>query len=245
MNLPDKTFLKKTVTLHESDFDCNGDLKLNRIMQLLQDAATEHAEQLGLGWKAMDGRCMVWMISKIKVVLHRAVGRSTPRFTLYTWPLAPVRFFTDRCFEAVTEQGEPLFSALSQWMIIHRDQRKILPAAVMNEFYHGEYSDVKNDSDGFARVRADEGFSLQYVRDIRRSDLDLNGHVNNTNYVTYAVDALPADARVCAAELAYHKELRCGDRVEILSKQIGDTVEIVGQREETCFTAKLTLLPKN
>ena len=36
MNLPDKTFLKKTVTLHESDFDCNGDLKLNRIMQLLQ-----------------------------------------------------------------------------------------------------------------------------------------------------------------------------------------------------------------
>ena len=78
MNLPDKTFLKKTVTLHESDFDCNGDLKLNRIMQLLQDAATEHAEQLGLGWKAMDGRCMVWMISKIKVTLHRAVGRSTP-----------------------------------------------------------------------------------------------------------------------------------------------------------------------
>ena len=39
--LPQKTFLKRRYELFESDFDVNNNIRLNRFMQLLQNAATE------------------------------------------------------------------------------------------------------------------------------------------------------------------------------------------------------------
>ena len=72
----------------------------------MQDAATQHGEQLGLGWNAMDANGILWVLSKIKVVFDKPVTRKTQEFLLYTWPLAPTRFFAERCFTAVTDEDK-------------------------------------------------------------------------------------------------------------------------------------------
>lgn len=240
--LPEKTFITQQCTLFESDFQCNGQVSPHRVMQLLQDIATHHAELLGVGWEAFDRHSMLWVLSKIKLTFHTPVTRQKDNFTLYTWPLAPSRFFAERCFSAVDGNGQQLFSATSLWTIISRAQRKILPAETMNEFFKGEYSQAHSDTpNNFARIRKDDTFQFCYEKQIRRSDLDKNGHVNNTNYVTYALDVLAPEEKISAVEIVFNKELLFGDKVKVFFRRDGNTVQVVGESSETNFTVIFTL----
>ncbi len=237
MQIPDKTFHAACCTLGESDFELNGDAKLLRIMQLMQDVATEHAEKLGIGWHVLDENGKFWVLSKVKTEFFRPVTRNTLSFKLYTWPLEPNRFCSERCFTATDRDGL-LFSSYSLWSMVDRNTRKMVSATVMNDFYHGEYSSVRSDVDGtFERVRMDSDFEFCYEKTVRRSDLDQNGHVNNTNYVVFAEDVLPAEEHVKAMEITYHRELKFGDTVKIFAKRRENSVVVAGMREdETCFT---------
>ena len=241
MKLPDKTYLTHDYRLGESDFECNRQVKPLRILQLLQDVATEHAEQIGVGWSTMNANGMLWVLSKIKIVFDCPVTRKNSRFKLYTWPLAPNRFYAERCFAAVDDQQ--LFSATSLWSIISKDERRILPAETMNKFFLGTYSERHCDTTAdFARVRLDDSFRYSYATTVFRSDLDHNGHVNNTNYVNYALNVLDPQEKVQILEIVYHKELVLGDRLQVLSKRDGHYVSVVGQRQDdVCFTAHITL----
>lgn len=242
MQIPDKTFHVASCTLGESDFEFNGDAKLLRIMQLMQDVATDHAEKLGIGWHVLDDNGKFWVLSKIKTEFFRPVTRSTPSFTLYTWPLEPNRYCSERCFTAKDQDGL-LFSSYSLWSMVDRNTHKMVSATVMNEFYHGEYSSVRSDVDGtFERVRIDSNFELCYEKTVRRSDLDKNGHVNNTNYVVFAEDVLRAEERVKAMEITYHRELKLGDVVKIYAKRRENSVAVIGIRDnEMCFTVVFSL----
>lgn len=240
MNIPKITFLNKQCQLFESDFECNGQLKPYRAMQLMQDAATTHAEQINLGWDNMDQHGILWVLSKVEIVFERPITRHTLNFNLYTWPLSPNRFYSERQFVAELN-GEPLFYATTLWMLISRDTRKILPAETMNEFFNGQYDTVKKDDLGnFLRVRLDDTFTHAYTKTVRRSDLDINGHVNNTNYVTYALDVLSASEQIKSLQIVYNKELVFGDQVEVYFKRERDVITVVGMRgDETCFTVVL------
>ncbi|MCM1289471.1 MAG: thioesterase [Corallococcus sp.] len=242
MNLPDKTFLKKQCRLFESDFECNSQLKPHRAMQLMQDAATEHAVMLNVGWDNMDRHGLLWVLSKVDIRFNRPITRKTPLFDMYTWPLAPNRFFSERCFVA-EQDGEQIFCATTLWMLIDRDSRKIVSAERMNEFFHGDYSEQKVDGVGdFVRLRFDETFCRAYTKTVRRSDLDINGHVNNTNYVTYALDVLGAEEKVKSVQIVYHKELVLGDEAEVYFKREQSVVSVLGVRNgETCFSVLLQL----
>ena len=243
MNLPHVTFLKKQCQLFESDFECNSQLKPYRAMQLMQDAATTHATNINLGWDEMDQHGILWVLSKVDIVFAQPITRHTHEFNLYTWPLCPNRFFAERQFVAERD-GQSLFFATTMWMLIERDTRKILPAETMNRFFDGQYDTAKNDGVGnFIRVRKDDTFTHAYTKIVRRSDLDINAHVNNTSYVTYALDVLQPTEQIKSVQIVYHKELTFGDVVEVYVKRDGNSVTVAGMRgDDTCFTVVMGLL---
>ena len=47
--------------------------------------------------------------------------------------------------------------------------------------------------------------------------------------------------RVTEAEIVYHKELTLGDAVKVYSKREQNVVYVAGERDQICFTVKLTL----
>ncbi len=241
MQLPQKTFIVKQCELYESDFDCNRQVKPLRVMQIMQDVATEHAKKLNVGWNTLHANSLLWVLSKVKINFCKKITDTTRGFTLYTWPLSPNRLYSERCFVAVDAQGEQLFSATTLWTLIDFNTRRIVSAERMNDFFHGEYDTARSDTDNnFQNVRFNDEFEFCYEKTIRRSDLDLNGHVNNTNYVTFAMDVLPQDAQISALEIVYRKELKFGDVVEVYCKREQNFVIVAGLRGgETCFTVVL------
>ncbi len=240
--LPKKTFLITDCPLYDSNFDTSGTVRLQRIMDFMQDAAGRHAQKLGFGWDNLDSTGCLWVLSKLKLRFDRPVTRQTEGFTLCTWPLRPQRFFAERCFEASDANGNRLFCATSVWLIIDRNSRKIVSSDRLNDIYNCDFDDAHSDiSADFERIRRTDDYALCYERTVRRSDLDVNGHVNNTVYANLAVDVLSPDERVREVQIVYQKELRLGDTVRIFSRRADDAVYVVGERDETCFSALLTL----
>lgn len=240
--LPKKTFFTMECPLYESNFDTSGVLNLHRVMEFLQDAAGEHARQLGFGWDNLDVTGCLWVLSKIRIRFEKALTKQVKGFKLYTWPLAPARFFAERCFVGVDEKGTQLFAATSVWLVIDRETRRIASPERLKNIYKCDFDDAHCDvAPDFERIRRDEGYTYCFDKTVRRSDLDVNGHVNNTNYVNYALDVLAPNERVTEADVVYQKELMLGDRAQIWCKREGNNAYVVGERNETCFTVKFTL----
>ncbi len=238
--LPKKTFYTTECLLYESNFDTSGVLSVHRAAEFLQDAAGEHAKLLGFGWDNLDSTGCLWVLSKLRIRFDKSVTKGANRFTLYTWPLKPARFFAERCFVAVDDVGEQLFAATSVWLVIDRESRRIVSSDRLKSIYNCDFDDTHCDVPSeFERIRRDESYVHCYDRAIRRCDLDVNCHVNNTNYVNYVMDVLAPDEIVSELEIVYQKELRLGDVVSIYCKRAGNSVFVVGERDETCFTAKL------
>lgn len=240
--LPSKTYYKTECRLYESNFDTSGALSVHRVAEFLQDAAGEHAKQLGFGWDNLDATGCLWVLSKLRIRFDKRISKQTKRFTLYTWPLRPARFFAERCFVALDDAGEQLFAATSIWLVIDRESRRIVSSERLKIIYDCDFDEAHCDVPAdFERIRRDETYLCCYEKTIRRSDLDVNGHVNNTNYINFALDALDPDEAVSQLEIVYQKELRFGDSALIYRKRQDNCVFVVGERDETCFTAKLTL----
>lgn len=243
--LPQKSFLIKDCLLYESDFDVTSLAKPHRIMELMQDLATTHADALGCGWDDMDKHGLFWILSKVKIEFYKPITRHNRRFKLYTWPQPSNKLFIERRFTAVDDQGEELFASSTLWMILNRDERTFASQQAIAEMYRADFDTTPCAcSSAFTRLRRDESYKLAYQRQIRRTDLDINRHVNNTNYINYALDVLDDNERVNAVEIVYHKELTLGDVIYVYVKRDGDSVYVVGERDVTCFTVKLTVANK-
>ncbi len=238
--LPTKTFLYKDIFLSESDFDANNQLKHSRTLQFLQNLATEHADNLGFGWDVMDANGLFWVLGKVKVKYYKPVTKGIKTFKLYTWPLAPNKFFADRLFVAVDENDNEIFSAVQTWLIIDKQSRRIASSQKVANLYQADFDSTTLEMDlSFDKIRLDESFLPSYSRTIRFCDLDLNGHVNNTCYIDYVVDTQQT-GDFCGLEITYHKELLLGDNVTLLTKDVDNAVLVVGSCQNTVsFTCKL------
>lgn len=74
------------------------------------------------------------------------------------------------------------------------------------------------------------------------SDLDINGHTNNSRYVVWAMDCLPnevTDSPVKDLYINFVKETLPGDKVQLCAQNDGSAWFIEGKvSDRTCFLVK-------
>lgn len=240
--LPQKTFLSREYELTESDFDVTGYAKPQRIMEIMQDLATDQAQILGFGWDLLNSHGLFWVLSKVKIIFNKPVTRHNNKFKVYTWPVAPNKFFIERRFVVVDDNGSEVFAASTMWMMIERDTRKIADTKTVENFYKADFDNTPCIDCNLERIRKNDEFTLAYETQIRRSQLDINKHVNNTHYVNFAADVLQHTDKISQIEITYNKELKQGDAIAVYFKRTPNAVCVVGERNgETSFSAKLTL----
>ncbi len=236
--LPQKAFYKKSYELIDTDFDCNGYLRADKAMQLMQAIAGEHVTQLGLGWDVLNKQGLLWVLSKVQLQFTRCIKKDIKNLTLYTWPQGEARRFYNRLFQAVNEQGDELFCAFTSWLIIDKNSRKMitnLPQLDVTEYDNATIG-LSGEPE---RIRKDESFALAYSTKIRKSMLDTNGHVNNTQYVALVTDATDG-GQISTLEITYRKELLLGDEVNVYTCKQGCVWKVVGEvQNQPSFFAKL------
>lgn len=207
------------------DCDCNNRLKLSAAMKYMQQTSSEHLEALNLSPDKLFRENMVFLLSKMCVKIHR-MPLCTEPLVVGTAPLVPrgVRFLREFILESLA--GERLISAMSLWVLVDPASRRVLrPKSFPYK--------ISFQEPGLGGIIDDEPLPKGVERvgglmevPVRYSHIDVNGHVNNTFYADFVLDALPP-ALVAAGVLdtvtiSFQNEAKLGEVIEIITTQLPD-----------------------
>ena len=108
---------KTNITLYNSYFDLNDALTPKSILNIFQDVASVHAEEIGVGYSDMLAKNLYWVLSRVKFDI---IKQPTPNQTVIveTWPLEKGRIDFDRDFLITSTDGEVLIKGTSKWCVI-------------------------------------------------------------------------------------------------------------------------------
>jgi len=168
------------------EVDQTGNVPLTTLLNLYQDAATEHADHMGVGLSCLSDAGMSWFITRIHVRME-----SYPRYgdvlRVRTWPRGRKKVFAYRDFEFST--GEKIIgSGSSIWCLIDLKGKKALnPSRVLPSFPERDERALLTD---FPTLPGAGPCHLEVVFSPRWNEIDLNRHVNNTACMNWALETL-------------------------------------------------------
>ena len=233
--------LEKCYELRSADFDCYDRIHPSSVLSLFQDVAGIHANELGVGFDALMAQKTIWVLTK---VCYRMVG--TPRryetVRVRTWPLPPARVNFRREYVMETPDGEVLIRGSSEWVVVHSEKRRVLPATDL--YPSDDYCTDTCFQGRLAKVPLfpTEGEGHRLVTGF--TQLDINGHINNTCYADYVMDALAPGAGETVREMQidYHRELRSGQEAALYLQRRDGTVLCRGMSGGECmFSCRVEL----
>jgi len=216
-------------------YECgvDGRIKIFSLMQYLQEIAALHAEQLGLGFDKLSEMGGYWVLSNIRIEISRLVGRED-QVTLKTWPSGYSRTIATREFVA------ELFRAGSEWMVINKQTNRLKNLFKLD--LNLPKTGTKALPDELNRLEPDSDYCVGAVREppvrVPRSAIDLNGHVNNTEYVRWGIDALSRtfkiNENIRCVQATYLSEVFEGDELDLLAtSKTGGQFGVLGRKSGT------------
>lgn len=231
----------KMLDLRTSDFDCRRKIMPSSVLDIFQAVAGEHAVELGCGFDTLITKQLLWVLIRTKYTVLNDPAMYE-RVRVKTWPLPPSRVGFQREYLIESEDGKPLVKGTSDWVVIHSEKRKIMPAGnvypenfefckdKMYETRSGKVPDFENTSEG---IKVCPGFS----------QLDMNGHVNNTKYANYAMDAIdPTENDIVESfQIDYRHEVQRGDELTVVTERRDSSVLVKGVNTagETMFSCEV------
>ena len=205
-------------TLRTNDFDCRRKLMPSAVLDLFQNAAGRHAYELGVGFDAMLQKDVLWVIVRVRFQILRTPPLYS-RVKITTWPLPPTRASCRRDYVIEDEGGQTVVKGTSEWVFMHSTERKLLPATDIYPL--DEFCDTLALEDKTSKLRDFEPEGQPFDLTAGFCDLDMNGHVNNTKYANFVLDAVPLreDEEIEFFQLDYRKEVRAGEKLSLLSRR--------------------------
>lgn len=222
-----KEFFEYTEELTVNDVDCNLKMTLAHTVDVLQILANENAERGGYGFKALlDNNNAFWVLTKIKIKcntmpLHRE------KVVCKTWPITPGKLTLERDFEIKDNRGKVAVAATSEWCLIDAETRRIKRIDGNTVMPNIDYIEARALVGEFTKQKIEIGENdFCFERVIRSTDIDMNGHANNTRYTFMAMDCFTTqflkDNDIDSYEIHFVKECTEGDKLLVFKKQISE-----------------------
>lgn len=227
-------------------------LGLTGLLNLLQDIAWLHAEHLGWGYEDLIQRNTIWVLVRQKLVMTDwpLWGQVV---TIRTWPRGVVGVLALRDFEILVD-GRKLGECTTSWLTLNWETRR--PQKFDPHSFELEHRPAGL---GFQaeKIMPRTGLAPVAQFQVRYSDLDVNGHVNNTRYAQWILDSVSMDEisslQLVEYEVNFLDESRVGDEVVIErgeTERPGDGpawCQFQGRRtsdDKVVFAAKLSARPR-
>lgn len=231
----------KEIFIGSNDVDSNLELKISSLFKFMQDIAVEHAELLNVGKTKTIDLGMNWVIARFNVHINR-LPRYQESVTISTYPSKTMKFIFPRNFEIRDLNNNLLLKASSAWLVINSKDRQIC----MNPFENNDlpYETYEGELGLPKKIINQEAFFIEN-REVRYSDIDLNGHVNNTRYLDYVFDMHNTkffkENKIKTLLINYNKELRDGENIDLSMISNLDYEYIKGEfNGENIFSVEIT-----
>ena len=171
-----------------SECDEDGRLSLVSMMNYLQDCSTFHSEEVGygLGWLGANG--YGWILASWMIEIDE-LPRFAERIRTSTWCYEMRSLHAQRNFTITDEGGTPIVRADSQWFLFDRNAGKVCRIPESQGAYLTGEGRLEMAPMSRKLAVGGEGTSASPIQ-VTKQHLDTNRHVNNAQYVMFALDAL-------------------------------------------------------
>ena len=168
--------------------DCYGRLKPSMILFFAQEIAGQHCNELQVDYETLASRRMFWAVTRHRVQVTRLPLRGE-KIRVETWPMPTTRVAYPRSMVAYDEQGNECFRSISLWVLMDLDKRSMILPGKSGISVQGSLRGNELDTPT-GLVPAE--LTNQVSRRVCFTDLDRNGHMNNTRYLDWIDDLLPS-----------------------------------------------------
>lgn len=199
----------------DAHVDCFGRLKPSMLLFFCQDVAGHHCIRLGTDYDSLAEKNLFWAIIRQKVQITR-LPRSGQTIRVQTWPMPTTKVCYPRSTVAYDMEGNELFRAIGMWVLMDKTTRAMILPGKSGVTVQGLLTGTELAAPASLAVRQLENTAL---RRVGYTDLDRNGHMNNTRYLEWMDDLLPSsfhrDFVPTEFTVCYHSEAREGDELRL------------------------------
>lgn len=229
--MPAPTVWTDPFTVRSYEIGPDGRLTVPTLCDYLQEAAGNHATALGVATDRLLADGLAWLLARLQVEVFR-LPAWREEIAVQTWPSAADGLYAQRDFSVTDSDGDQIARATSQWFVLNVERRR--PTRLPAEVLAFDLPDRPHALEpGRAPHPSLEVAEHERLFTVRRSDLDLNRHVNNVRFVEWALEAVPD-------EIQETRTLRSLD-VQFRAESVyGDTIRSACATEESSDGVALT-----
>jgi len=227
--------------IRASEVDTSGRITLSSICSLFQEVAGNHALLLNFDITDLHKQGLTWVLHRMDIKIHR-FPEWRESITIETWPAAGDTLRAYRNYRILDSENTELGVCLSYWMMINMKSRR--PTRMTQEVLDTRLSDREH----VLEVRSDripkvENETTEKKIPVRKSDLDMNQHVNNARYLEWMLEPLNEGqiSRVNKIDITFLRESIKGDIIssKVQSKEHDSTLhQLENQNNEIIALAK-------
>lgn len=202
------------------------------ICAMMQESAWRHAESMGFGYSHLARKGRFWVLSRVVLEWRLQPGWGD-ELDLETWPVGHHGAFALRDFRFQGKSGTCV-EAATAWLIVDRDSRRpVRPREVIT--LPPDCGRIRALDEVPPRVSDFTGAVITRRVEAAWSDIDLNGHVNNTRYVDWILDGFSEDFHrrhlPRRVEINFVAELRLKEILELNYMENADKSWLVNGRK--------------
>ena len=210
--------------------DVSARIRPSAILEIMQEIAGTHAELLEVGRSKLVPLNLAWVLTRVEVRMER-YPMSGDLITVETFPMPNRRMFFPRYFIFRDAAGQQIGCAGSIWVVLDITTRKMInPAQIMHLL--PDNSDLPAPMGMPITVEEIPGTEQEAFRVPVYTDLDMNGHVNNTRYLDWCCNDLGIDTmrRYTLTHFAvnFNQEILPGQQVRTVLRREGSRFSFSG-----------------
>lgn len=195
--------------------DCFRRVKPSVLLYFAQEIAGQHCLKLGTDWDTLARQRLFWAVIRQTFQITR-LPTAGELITVETWPMPTTRVAYPRSTVAYDAQGNELFRAIGLWVLMHLDTRAMTLPGKSGVIVNGV---LRGDELASPGSLAPQVLRNHMQRQVGYTELDRNGHMNNTRYMDWLDDLLPgafhADHPVREFTVHYLAEAREGQLLDL------------------------------
>ena len=201
-----------------SDVGPDNKITLKSLVAILQEGAISHSNSVGFGINNADKTHLAWLLLNWKVKIFKR-PRCDEELTVKTWPRIFDKLYSFRDFEVYDKNNNLVAIGASKWFPVDTETKRIKKITPEISAPYGEPFDKSVFDKPFKdKMTVPEDLKLNFNYTIQRRDIDTNSHVNNLNYIDYALETLDEDIfnnnSFDNLEVVYKKEIKLKENIK-------------------------------
>ena len=220
---------EKEFELYINDVDKNNKMKLSAFLKYMQEVGALHSKSYGYGANNEPITHKAWIVLCWKIdILARPNWNE--KIKVKTWLGKMDKIYYYRDFELYDSKGNIIAKAVSQWVMIDTQSKKIqkIDEKYLNEFVQVNVEGYDNTVKKINSKFESEKLKPLYECNIQKRDVDTNYHMNNIVYLDLAQEGLDDETcdNVEYIEIHYKTECKYNDKIMFMEEEVNDGKKI-------------------